>query len=628
VDAYAQTINTIAGNGTFGFSGDGGPATAAEFYYPAGAADDPGANIYIPDEGNIRVRAILNSGAAVYPSANPLAFGSQPQGIASAPMILTFTATGATQLNITGLMLNGANAADFRLVAGGTCSATLPVTFPISLNPGSSCTVEYTFTPSTMNAELATLLVSDNAPYSPQPIQLTGTGGPVPTFSPSPNPLTFGNVTLGSTSTAQTLTLSNGGNAALMITGGLTPTGGNAADFALVAGAGTCGSLPITVNPGPGCTVEYTFKPSLMGSEMTTLVLTDNAAVNPTVMLSGTGTVPTVTFTPTAAVGVNFGAVAPGMTSGVMTVTVAVAAGTGNLQLYFIRAFSASDTNDFAINFETSTCPTDGGMVAAGTSCVVNLTYTASFAGTEHGTLEVSGVDLTGSPVDIPLVGTGASTAAGFMLTATSTNGGNGSTVTMLPGDTATFTIVVQPNPGFIGMISLMCASGIPATIATASPTTINVTTTPSPPIPVTCTLQTNCTAALVGPRAPWNRPGPWTAPPLAGVLLLAVALVFAGVLADHAVALQKAGRVAVLIAIHWRRRGPAGERTLARNLAPACGMLLLALLMLTWAGCVNNPKPILPGAGTTPAGVYQIQLIGTAAGGVKTVLTLTVHVI
>jgi len=289
----------------------------------------------------------------------------------------------------------------------------------------------------------------------------------------------------------------------------------------------------------------------------------------------------------------------------VMTVTLAVAAGTGNLQLSFIQAFSASDTNDFTINFETSTCPTDGGTVAAGSSCTVNLTYTASFAGTEHGTLEFAGVDLSGSPVDIPLVGTGASTAAGFTLTATSTNGGNGSTVTVLPGDTATFTIVVQPNPGFIGMISLMCASGIPATIATASPTTINVTTTPSPPTTVTCTLQTNCTTTLVGPRAPWKGPGPWTAPPLGVVLLLAA-----------------------LLAIHGRRRGPIGARWWTRRLSPACGMLLLVVLLLTWTACVNNPKPVLPGAGTTPAGVYQIQLIGTAAGGVKTVLTLTVRVI
>jgi len=47
-------ISTVAGNGTLGFSGDGGPATSAQFNYPYRVACDGRGNLYISDDQRIR----------------------------------------------------------------------------------------------------------------------------------------------------------------------------------------------------------------------------------------------------------------------------------------------------------------------------------------------------------------------------------------------------------------------------------------------------------------------------------------------------------------------------------------------------------------------------------------------
>src|SRR5208283_3417442 len=61
VNLSTGVITTLAGNGTAGYSGDGGPATAAELDYPAGVAVDASGNLYIADTNNQRVREVNNS---------------------------------------------------------------------------------------------------------------------------------------------------------------------------------------------------------------------------------------------------------------------------------------------------------------------------------------------------------------------------------------------------------------------------------------------------------------------------------------------------------------------------------------------------------------------------------------
>ena len=63
-------INTVAGTGSTVFAGDGGPSTSAEIYAPFGVALDSGGNLYIADTGNYRVRKVTSDGIVTTVAGN------------------------------------------------------------------------------------------------------------------------------------------------------------------------------------------------------------------------------------------------------------------------------------------------------------------------------------------------------------------------------------------------------------------------------------------------------------------------------------------------------------------------------------------------------------------------------
>lgn len=62
------TITTIAGDGSVGYIGDGGPATSAEFYQPWALAMDSGGHIYVADAYNYVVRMLTPTASTVPPA--------------------------------------------------------------------------------------------------------------------------------------------------------------------------------------------------------------------------------------------------------------------------------------------------------------------------------------------------------------------------------------------------------------------------------------------------------------------------------------------------------------------------------------------------------------------------------
>lgn len=208
-------------------------------------------------------------------------------------------------------------------------------------------------------------------------------GGPVAAVSPSS--LAFGGQKVGTASAAQTVTLTNSGQAALTV--GAIATSG---DFAQT---NTCGALPATLAPGASCVIAVTFAPTATGASIGALTVSDDAPGSPqAVALSGTGTAPAASLSPTS---LTFGTVKVGTTSAPQTVTLT---NTGTATLV-VRGVAAS--GDFA-----AVAGAGCASLAPGAQCTITVTFTPTAAGARAGTLSVAD-DAPGSPQTVALSGSG-----------------------------------------------------------------------------------------------------------------------------------------------------------------------------------------------------------------------------
>jgi sugar lactone lactonase YvrE len=95
--------SAVAGNGTHGFCGDGGPDVYACLNGPQGLAIDKSGDLFIADSYNNRIRQVRGNGPALILSTNLINFSNQPVGTVSASQSVTLTNQGG--LHRLGLVL-------------------------------------------------------------------------------------------------------------------------------------------------------------------------------------------------------------------------------------------------------------------------------------------------------------------------------------------------------------------------------------------------------------------------------------------------------------------------------------------------------------------------------------------
>ncbi len=208
---------------------------------------------------------------AVTLSPTSLTFPTQVVHTSSPSQAVTLTNSGGGTLNLTSFTITGANTGDFSQT--NTCGT--------SVAPGASCTISVTFYPLAKNGRTASLSIADNATGSPQTVALAGTGTIVQ-FSSSA--LTFGSQSVGTSSSAQVVTVTNQSKTNAIASVVITKTGTNPGDFTETS---TCGA---SVPAGGSCAITVVFAPTTTGSRVATISMADNGGGSPqTIGLSGTG---------------------------------------------------------------------------------------------------------------------------------------------------------------------------------------------------------------------------------------------------------------------------------------------------------------------------------------------------
>ena len=108
--------------------------------------------------------------------------------------------------------------------------------------------------------------------------------------------LAFGNLVVGTSSTALPLTVESAGNVPLVFNTPYFVQTGNGADFAMTSPTGACAD-GLSLATGNSCGLATTFKPTVAGSRSSTIAFASNATNSPQVAVTGTGVVPSPTTT-------------------------------------------------------------------------------------------------------------------------------------------------------------------------------------------------------------------------------------------------------------------------------------------------------------------------------------------
>ena len=211
----------------------------------------------------------------------------------------------------------------------------------------------------------------------------------VPAVTLSPTGITFGTQLVGTSSTPQSVTLTNSGGATLAIT-----------KRVVSGGFSQTNNCPFHIPPGGQCIINVVFTPRVPDSHQGAVTITDNASNSPQ-MISLTGVATAVTLMPST---LSFGSQPVGTSSPPQTVT---------LTNYWTAAVSIGKIQINPGFAQTNTCGTD---VPAGGSCTISVTFTPTYKGSTTQPLKV--YDKGGaSPQTVSLSGTGTNSGGNHLAT-------------------------------------------------------------------------------------------------------------------------------------------------------------------------------------------------------------------
>ena len=246
------------------------------------AAGARAASLSIADNAAGSPQLVAVSGTAAVPTADlsgtTLTFPDQTVNTSSATKTVTLTNNGTVPLT-----LNPA------IAITGDFSQTNDCVSPVAAS--AHCTITVTFTPTATGARTGTITISDNASPTGATRRKPSRSGnglsPSPTVTLTGSPVTFADQVVGTTATAQVVTLKNtSATAALLITG-ISIGGSNPGDFSQT---NNCPVNPSSLAAGASCTFNISFKPTAAGTRTALITITDNTSpANQIVSLGGNG---------------------------------------------------------------------------------------------------------------------------------------------------------------------------------------------------------------------------------------------------------------------------------------------------------------------------------------------------
>ena len=380
-------------------------------------------------------------------------FGNVPLNVASTQPV-TLTSTGSAAVTINAATVSGAGFS----VSGAT--------FPVTLNPNQSVTLQVQFDPTTADAATGQMTVTSNSTTGgTTQVTLNGTGtvAAAPQLMVSAGSLSFGNVTVNSTGTLP-VTLTSSGTAPLTITAA-TVSGAEFTD----SGA----TFPVTLNPNQSVTLQVHFAPNTAGAVTGQLTITSNAATGSTtqVQLSGTGTAAATAQLQVSATSLPFGSV-PVNSTATLTLTL-ISSGTAPVTVSSV-ALTGTGFSDSGVSFPVTLNPNQ--------SVTLNVQFDPTVAGAATGQLTITSNSSTGGTTQVTLSGTGtavqheidlswdapsssADPVAGYNVYRSTDGGGSFTKVNSSPDDQVDYTdLNVQSGSTYVYQVTSVDANGVEST--------------------------------------------------------------------------------------------------------------------------------------------------------------------